>query len=424
MNEKVKNIPTVPGVYFFKNQETIIYIGKSKNLQKRVSSYFIKQSSDWKISELIKEHSSIEHIATKTEIEALLLEAQLIRYFKPKYNVLLKKGNPFLYIYIGESTNPQMILTRTKNNKTRNKNGVYFGPFLYKSKARFVFNYLIKTFKLKQCSGKIKNGCLNYHLGNCAGNCIGKFNHEDYLKKLNLIKKIFKDNYQETEKYILDQIKEYNNNFEFEKAKNLNNYLENLEDIIKTIKSGFTQTKYIKELALVSSNINNTVKELVEALEQLKVQLNLDEIPTTIDCFDISHFQSQNIVGSCVRFTHGIPDKNKFRKFKIKTLIQQDDYAALQEIVKRRYKNLEDLPDIILIDGGKGQLSAIESLNLPVKCLISLAKKEEIVYSRNIKNNLGIQISLKNSMGKLLISIRDYAHHFAISYHRLLREKI
>lgn len=420
-NKNIQNIPKTAGVYFFKDQENnIIYIGKSKNLSKRVASYFPKQNIDWKVKDLIQEHKSIEHIATKNEIEALLLEAYLIRYFKPKYNVLLKGGNPFLYICITQEKNKdsKIILARTKSHK-----GTYFGPFLYKQKARYVYNYLIKTFKLKQCSGKIKNGCLNFHLGNCAGNCVGKFNSQDYLKKLELIKKIFKSSYKDTQKYILDQIKNYNNNLEFEKAKNLNNYLENLEDIINVVKSGFKETKYIKEITVITSKAYQNIKETANALEELKERLNLEKEPITIDCFDISHFQSNYIVGSCVRFSYGIPEKNLFRRFKIKTLNQQNDYEALKEIVLRRYKNLEDLPDLVLIDGGKGQLSSIESLNLPIKCLLSLAKKEEIIYSKNLNNNKGLKLNLKNNMGKLLISIRDYAHHFAISYHRLLRKK-
>ena len=148
--------------------------------------------------------------------------------------------------------------------------------------------------------------------------------------------------------------------------------------------------------------------------------LSLSFLPITIDCFDISHFQSNAIVGSCIRFTNGKPDKKAFRRFAITTLVQQNDYAALYEIVSRRYKDQKNLPDIVLIDGGKGQRNAVLSL-LPITVCISLAKKEELLFCDAYPE--GIHLDLKRQSGKLLIALRDYAHHFAITYHRLVRSK-
>jgi excinuclease ABC subunit C len=156
--------------------------------------------------------------------------------------------------------------------------------------------------------------------------------------------------------------------------------------------------------------------------KELQELLKLSKMPSTIDCFDISHFQSNYLVGSCVRFTNGKPDKNKFRRFGIKTLTQQNDYAALQEIVARRYRDGKDLPDLVVIDGGKGQLSAVAFLIPPTTDVISLAKREETVFSKEFPE--GIKISVATGAGRLLIALRDYAHHFAISFHRKKRSTL
>lgn len=156
-------------------------------------------------------------------------------------------------------------------------------------------------------------------------------------------------------------------------------------------------------------------------MHELQKLLKLDQLPYTIDCFDISHFQSNELVGSCVRFTHGLPDKNNFRRFKIKTLTTQNDYAALQEIVARRYKDPRDIPDLVVIDGGKGQLSAVQQI-IPTASCIALAKREERIFGTMIPHD-GIVLDPHSEHGKLLIALRDYAHHFAINYHRLRRIK-
>lgn len=158
----------------------------------------------------------------------------------------------------------------------------------------------------------------------------------------------------------------------------------------------------------------------MQAFEELKVLLALKTVPKTIDCFDISHFQSSYLVGSCIRFTHGVPDKSKFRRFRIKTLSEQNDYAALQEIVQRRYRDAKELPDIVMIDGGKGQLNAVKDL-YPTTAFISLAKKEEILFTSNYPQ--GIHLDPLSNAGQILMYLRDYAHHFAVSYHKVLRSK-
>ena len=412
----IKKLPKLPGIYVFKDKESgIIYIGKAKSLHSRVISYFRRQNDDWKVQELIKEHTTVEYILTKNEIEALLLEAQLIRTYKPKYNVLLKNTNPFMYLLISQEKLPQLKLVRTKKEK-----GIYFGPFLYKQKARSVYEYLMRTLRLRLCSAKIENGCLDYHLKRCAGNCLKNFDREEYIMRIQLAQRLLEGNYKACKNLLLQQVKEHNTKMEFEISKKLSAYLVDLDLIFQTLKTGFTQTKYVKDISEITTPLRQKIERPLKAFEELQKLLNLPQVPQTIDCFDISHFQSSYLVGSCIRFLHGMPEKNKFRRFRIKTLTEQNDYAALKEIVQRRYRDPQELPDIVLIDGGKGQLSAVKDL-FPSVCFISLAKKEEILFSS--LHPEGIALDPQSAGGQILMYLRDYAHHFAVSYHKVLRSK-
>lgn len=421
MENKTDNpskLPNLPGIYVFKNKDNgVIYVGKAKSLRKRVQSYF-RDQSDWKVKELVKEHASIEYIITKNETEALLLEAQLIKNFKPKYNVLLKYNNPFIFIVITEPEYPELPTIKLVAKK--GKEGIYFGPFLYKQKVRSVYDYLIRTLQLNLCKTKIGQGCLNYHLGRCAGNCLNDFDPNAYRSRILLAKALLEGDYESCKKTLTEQIKQHNENFEFETSKRLTTYLTDLEVIFNTLKTGFTYSKYSKDISQVTVASEYKIKQPLKALEDLQILLNLENKPITIDCFDISHFQSSSIVGSCVRFTYGLPDKAKFRHFKIKSLDQQNDYAALQEVVTRRYKDPSQLPDIILIDGGKGQLNAVK--HLAPRIFISLAKKEETLFTP--EHPEGVKLNIQSALGQLLIALRDYAHHFAVSFHQLRRSKM
>lgn len=415
-NQKIATLPSLPGIYIFKNSlQEIIYVGKAKSLKKRLGSYFAKYGKDWKIDALVDEHALIEHIVTHSEEDALLLEAQLVKEHQPKYNVLLKAGQPFIYLLITQDKVPQLEIVRNKKSK-----GTYFGPFLHKTHARKVYDYLLKTFQLTWCSKNISAGCLRYHLGLCAGNCKDSFDIEAYLFRIKLAMNLLKNKYKQSLKALEQKIQEYSNNLEFEKAKHLNEYYQNLEVIFATLQAKFTDTKYEKEVFLATIPVWRKTQEDLGLAQQIQTTLELPIAPATIDCFDISHFQSTWIVGSCIRFKNGIPDKNNFRRFKIRTLTKQDDYAALQEIVMRRYKNVEDIPDLIVIDGGKGQLSAAQKV-LPNTLIVSLAKREERLFTPNSKE--GIKLDQNSDVGRLFIGLRDYAHHFAINYHRQRRSK-
>lgn len=416
MNKKPPHLPSLPGIYIFKNTlHEIIYVGKAKSLKKRVQSYFAKYGKDWKIDALLEEYAVIEHIITNSEEEALLLEAQMIKEHQPKYNVLLKSGQPFLYLLFTQEKLPKLKIVRNKKQK-----GTYFGPFLQKIHARRVYTYLFKTFQLTWCTKKIQGGCLQYHLELCAGNCKNDFDADAYLFRINLAMNALKNRYRQSLKDLQEKIKEYNAKLEFEKAQHLAEYEQNLEAIFKTLRAKFTETKYEKEIFLATTPMWRKTKKDPTLGEKIQAACTLNKAPATIDCFDISHFQSSFIVGSCIRFTHGVPDKNCFRRFKIRTIQQQNDYAALQEVVKRRYRNENELPDLILIDGGKGQLNAIKDLFPQTQC-ISLAKREERVFRPG--DSIGNKLDPSSEAGKLLIALRDYAHHFALSYHRYQRRK-
>lgn len=410
-----KKLPQLPGVYIFKDQtDQIIYIGKAKSLKDRVASYFHKHNDDWKVAMLLQDYAELDYIITNTETEAELLEAQLIQEHKPKYNVLLKNGQPFVYILFTKGALPTIEIVRNKKSK-----GTYFGPFLQKRQARRVHHYLMRTFKLNLCNKKIENGCLDYHLGNCGGSCKNDFDRDAYLFRLELAQDALKKNHASFKKNIKIKIAEYSERLEFEKARKLVNYLENIDAIFNTLEAHYRESKYDTEVFAATTRAPYSTDDPHALAQELKEFFKANHAIRTIDCFDISHFQSRYIVGSCVRFTDGKPDKNSFRRFKIKTLTEQDDYAALQEIVERRYRNSE-LPDLVLIDGGKGQLSAVQQV-LPEAFCASLAKREETIYSPQLPS--GVRLDLQTNVGKLLIALRDYAHHFAVSYHTHRRSK-
>jgi len=430
---KLARVPRASGVYLFKDQHhQVIYIGKAKVLRTRVRSYFqdtagsarSKGDPNPKLKALVQEIADVAFVVTKNETEALLLEAQLVKQHQPRFNVLLKFGTPFIYLLFTNEAVPQMELARDKRKK-----GTYFGPFLHRTPARKAYAYLLRTFRLKLCNKKIAGGCLDYHLDLCPGNCTGQFDEAGYRFRITLAQQALAGNHKEFLATLKQQIMKHNLLFQFEKARTLQEYVENFEVIFTTLKTHFTEHKYDREVAHATTRTTYSPDHIPHAAAQLQHLLHLTQPPHTIDCFDISHFQSRSIVGSCIRFVDGKPEKNKFRRFKITSLTQQNDYAALREIVSRRYKNLDDLPDLIVIDGGKGQLNAVEDL-VPQVPMISLAKpstpgvhkdQSATLFQRN--DSTGTPINVQTDAGKLLLALRDYAHHFAVSYHTIRQKK-
>lgn len=423
-----QGLPKLPGVYLFKDAHgVVIYIGKAKNLNNRVKSYFTNYKTDWKITSLIDEHETIAHVVTATEHEALVLEASLIGQYQPKYNRLLKEGQPFVYIFYTQEPLPSFTIVRNKKKK-----GVYFGPFIHKMHARKAVQFLIHTFQLFLCNKKIENGCLYYHINKCAGSCKPDFDSAAYIARAHLALNVLENKRDTFINDIKRAISACNKELKFERARHMHHYIETIDAIFETLRHHLSHATYASAVAHAiaprtftpriddSGKLAHELQQLVDSAHPIK----------SIDCFDISHFQSKHIVGSCVRFVDGKPDKTKFRRFKIKTLSQQNDYAALQEIVSRRYKNStsesserthnDDIPDLILIDGGIGQLNAIHAI-LPHAPLASLAKREERLHTP--RNSDGVILDKHSLAGQTLIALRDYTHHFAITYHRLKQNK-
>ncbi len=414
MKDKANNLPSLPGVYLFKDHDNqVVYIGKAKSLKHRVKSYF-QNKTDWKVQALLEEAHDLDYVLTSTEIEAMLLEAQLIGEHKPKFNVLLKSGQPFVYLMFSKQELPELKVVRNKRQK-----GTYFGPFLHKRQARSVAKFLVDTFRLKVCNKKIANGCLDYHIGLCAGSCKDNFDKEEYLFRIELAKNALKKNHKSFLKSLTERIKRCTLQLNFEKAKKLHTFITNLDVIFDTLHVKYSHERFRPDVFIAMHDIKQ-LPERRQIATELQQFLQADKPIVTIDCFDISHFQSSYIVGSCVRFSNGLPDKNNFRRFKVRTLKEQNDYAALQEVVSRRYRDPKNLPDLVLIDGGKGQLSAVNTL-FTQTLFVSLAKKEERLHTPVHPD--GIQLDVKTSVGRTLIALRDYAHHFAVSYHKLRRKK-
>lgn len=411
-----KSLPALPGVYLFKDAKgSVLYIGKAKSIKTRVASYF-RHADHWKIKELLDAFASIDHIVTNTEHDALLLEAHLIQQYKPRFNALLKEGQPFLYILFTNDQLPEIQLVRNQKKK-----GTYFGPFLHKKHARAAYTFLVKTFQLMLCHKKMPNGCLNYHLGHCAGSCRPDFNVSAYLFRLDLAQSVLKKDQDYFIKAIDSRIAECSKNHAFEEARNLYHYKQECTAIFYTLNQKFSPELY-ETAVFAATTPHPFVAQMPHDIDIQLQQFFSSPIPiSTIDCFDISHIQGRNMVGACVRFKDGKPQPSQFRRFIIKTLEQQNDYAALQEVIARRYKDSNQLPDLVLIDGGKGQLSAAKAV-IPQALCASIAKREETIFAANLPDQ-GVIINPQQPVGRLLIALRDYTHHFAISFHRLKRKK-
>ena len=401
MIKKPKNLTSKSGVYLFKNaKKQIVYIGKAKNIAVRITSYFSKPI-EYKASLFLDEAKTIETIPTNSELEALYLEAELIKKYQPKYNQLLKDGNPFVYLFFSDEQMPTLSIVRTKSKK-----GTCIGPFLSKKIAHSLYNFLTQTFHLKLCKRKVRHGCLQYHIGICAGYCLSNFDKDFYIFRLTLAKHVLQQNQQETLEFLNNEIKNSAQNLQFEHAQQLFRYKQDFEHIINTLNT----------LAdMPSKQQHSDTQQNLDVLMKVQKRLFLKHIPYVIDCFDISHMQGQAMVGSCIRYVHGIPETKLFRRFQIKSLQNQDDYKALAEIVRRRYQTKATLPNLIIVDGGKGQISAIKPF-IGTTELVGLAKKEETIISSNLQHF--IQLDQQKAEDRLLLQIRDKAHSFALAYHR------
>ncbi len=525
-------IPHKPGVYKYYNELNIlIYVGKAKDLKKRVTSYFNKSANhNRKTQKLVSEIQTIDYVITNTEFDALLLENNLIKENQPKYNILLKDDKSFPYICVTHQRFPRIYSLRNIDNAK----GDFYGPYISVVKMRMVLDLVHKIYSLRTCKYNLSEAniankkyslCLEYHIGNCKAPCENLQTEEDYNHNLHQAINILKGNIASPKKFLENKMNAYSANLEFEKAEEYKVKLEQLNTfynksiivnpkltslyvvaIISTQKKGFLHFMKVSNGSIIQSNsieikksleesdskmllaaipqlikeINNSFnikilsnialadapepleievpkigdkKKLVDmciknalyqkrnaeqvaqvtdksnkTLEFLQHALNLKDLPLHIECFDNSNLQGTHPVASMVCFKNGKPSKKEYRKFNIKTVVGPDDFASMTEVVGRRYKRLQDegkpLPNLILIDGGKGQLSAAaealkETGTYGKVAIIGIAKRLEEIYVPG--DSLPIHINKKNPALKLLQQLRDEAHRFAITFHRAKR---
>lgn len=529
-NLKSIDLPNSPGVYkFLSSKNKILYVGKSKNLKKRVKSYFQKEQNK-KIANMIKETTKIDFVLSESEHDALLLENNLIKENKPKYNILLRDDKSFPYIAISKERFPKIYSTRKINHKKEE----IFGPYTNVKSMRSILKLIKNLYKIRNCnyvlsSENIDNKkfkvCLEYHLGNCKGPCENMQEEAEYENDIKEIKNILKGRTIELINSLKKQMANFSKNQNYEKAQDIKDKIFHIEsftsksivvnfkvnnldvfglmdddnhyfinfmkvnngmiissETIKVrkklsfdyneigqilvdlkLKYGSISNNTISNISLKNSlpdNLNSIVpkagdkKSLIDmslknvlfykknlynekkerktkkisVLIDLKNKLNLKRVPFHIECFDISNIQGSNTVASMVLFRDGYPSKKEYRRYKIRSVDKPDDFESMREVVKRRYKRLikekMKLPDLIIIDGGKGQLSSscevLKILNIYNKInIIGIAKKLEEIYFP--KDPVPILLGKKSEQLKLIQNIRNEAHRFAINYHKQLR---
>jgi len=394
-------------------------VGKAKNLKKRVSSYFQKSSDlDAKTNILVSQIDKIKTITADSEIEAFLLESKLIKEFKPKYNVKLTddKAYPMIKITIKDKI-PKVLVVRRSDDKS-----VYFGPFPNGAQAlRTVLKTIRKIFHYQSVPNHPNKICLYYHLGLCP--CPPVFDspefRKEYKKDIRHIINFLRGN---TKKVVNDLKKErdlLSSNEQFEKA----NTLQNKINAIELITGPFYKTKLdLDDNPIFTVGLRKKeITDLIDILNKNNYKLKKAE---RIECFDISNISGTYAAGSMVVFVNGRKDGNWYRKFKIRTLNTPNDFAMMQEVLQRRFRHKEwPFPDLLIVDGGKGQISialkVLKSMNLNIP-IVGLAKREETIVTSDFKE---IVLPKNSDALKLIMRIRDEAHRFAITYHKLLRSK-
>ena len=531
---QLKSLPEVPGVYqYFDKQDKIIYIGKAKNVKKRVTSYFNKTVENHKTRILVKNISRIEHVVVDSEMDALLLENNLIKKYKPRYNILLKDDKTYPWICIKNEPFPRVFFTR----KVFKDGSEYFGPFTSLKTVRSLFDLVKGLYPLRSCNYDLSEEkisaqkykvCLEYHIGNCLAPCVAAIDTTSYGKNIESIRQILKGNFKEALNAFEHQMKYYAQKMEFEKAQWIKEKIEDLKNFqakstvvnpkishvdvfsifsdesygyinylqvsygaivrshtleikkkldesdatllqlgiieIRQLFSSTSKTVFLNEKVSLGDELKVFVpqqgdkKKLVDLslrnakyfrmerfkqmkivdpdrhskriMSQMKADLRLPQEPVHIECFDNSNIQGSIPVAACVVFKNGKPSKKEYRHYNIKTVTGPDDFASMEEVVFRRYKRLleedEPLPQLIVIDGGKGQLSsAVKSLDvLGLRGKISIlgiAKRLEEIYFPN--DSIPLYLDKKSETLKILQRARDEAHRFGITFHRNKRSK-
>ncbi len=404
---EIKLLPTTSGVYLFKDAAgKVIYVGKAINIRKRVGSYFRKTGQSFKTDILVGHIADIDTVQTSSEAEALLLEASLIKQYQPKYNVELKDGKTYPFIQITKDGFPLVSVVRKNARKHNNPDAEFYGPYVNPALIREALQIIRKIFPFRTCVPFADHLCLYYDLGLCQGPCEGKIGKQEYARNIRNIKLILDGKKDDLYRHLREEMEERSRLKDFEGARTVRDQIR----AIGALYSGTGDVNYYKEA------------------EQLQRAVGLARAPLRIECFDISNIMGQQPVGSMVSFLNGKPDKNNYRRFRIKTVSGMDDFRMIAEVVRRRYARLQKekagFPDLIVIDGGKGQLGAamgeLKKLNLSL-AVIALAKREEEIFIPS--KRLPIKLA-HDSLGlQLLMRLRDEAHRFGLKYHILLRGK-
>ena len=531
---QLQTLPHQPGVYqYFDEDGKILYVGKAKDLKKRVSSYFTKQYDYGKTKVLVNKIVTIKHIVVATETDALLLENNLIKKHQPRYNVMLKDDKSYPWICVKNERFPRVFSTR----RVVKDGSEYFGPYTSMKTVHTLLGLIKGLFQLRTCNydlakEKVEAGkykvCLEYHLGNCKGPCEGLQTEDDYEQNIKAIREILKGNFKDSLSEFKKQMKQYASDMHFEDAQKIKEKIDILEnyqakstivnpkisnvDVFSIVSDesygyvNFLQLSYgsiIRSHTLeIKKKLDETDQELLELaiteirqrfhskskeiyvpfqvelgedlkvtipqlgdkkrilelsernakyyrmerfklvkiidpdrhvnriMAQMKADLRLNVEPRHIECFDNSNIQGTNPVAACVVFKDGKPSKKDYRHFNIKTVEGPNDFASMEEVVYRRYKRLldedENLPQLIIIDGGKGQLSSamqsIDALNLRKKiAVIGIAKRLEELFYPN--DPIPLYLDKKSETLKVIQQLRNEAHRFGIEHHRNRRSK-
>ncbi len=406
LKEIIKDIPHSPGVYIMKDAAgKVLYIGKADDLKKRVSSYFrpLPKHSE-RIESLVTQIKDMSYIPTSTSAEALIYENGLIKQLSPKYNVALKddKSYPLLKLTVNEKF-PRLIMTRER----KNDGAIYYGPYTSAKLLKEALKILKKLFPFRTCNKMPKKTCLQFDIKQCLGPCVGRVCEERYKDLVTELGLFLEGRRKELLRYLSDKMEELSKKEKFEEALECRNRLE----------------------AMSSVKEDRIYYRPMSELEELKNILGLKGKLETIEAFDVSNIMGNEAVGSMIHFYKGRPDKNEYRRFKIKTVSDMDDYSMMREIVRRRYtRRLGEktaLPDLIVIDGGRGHLSVVlnelKKLGLKDVPVIGIAKEFEHIYVKDKKEPLSLPKESKAL--HLLERLRDEAHRFAHLYHRKLMSK-
>lgn len=408
-------IPHKPGIYIYKDSEgSILYVGKAVDLYSRVSSYFNGATNSFKTSHMVERIADIGTIIVESELEALILEASLIKKYLPPYNIRLTDDKDYLYIVITKEDFPQV---RTSRKQDLEKFKRFFGPFPSSTTVKTALKQLRRVFPW--CSNppgsrnKTNRPCFYYHLKLCPGACVGEITKDDYHKIISRFSKFIDGKKDELLGDLEKEMTEDSKNLQFEEAGKIKKTINGIYYLTQPTKIA----KYLENPNFVE-NLNQ------QALSQLQKDLNLPELPERIEGYDISNIQGINSTGSMVVLTHGEIDKSQYRKFKIKKTGKPNDYAMHAEMMGRRLKHDEwPMPQLFIIDGGRGQVRASKAeldkagVNVPI---FGLAKREEWLYP---PEGEVIKLSKRSLSLRLLQKLRDESHRFAVSYHKKLRGK-